>query len=82
VSAMAVINKLHPGVYIKNAIETMEITFKEFSTKTGISEKTLSAIINDKKEITYDIATKLSDFFDSSISYWMNLQTQYNLNSK
>ncbi len=79
---MAVINKLHPGVYIKNAIETMEITFKEFSTKTGISEKTLSAIINDKKEITYDIATKLSDFFDSSISYWMNLQTQYNLNSK
>ena len=79
---MAVINKLHPGVYIKNAIETMGITFKEFSTKTGISEKTLSAIINDKKEITYDIATKLSDFFDSSISYWMNLQTQYNLNSK
>ncbi len=76
---MANIRKLHPGIYIKNAIEAMEMTSKEFSIRTGISERTLSPIINEKGNITFDVAFKLSNFFGSSINYWTNLQTQYDL---
>ena len=76
---MSNIRKLHPGIYIKNAIETMEITSKDFSIKTRIPEKILLSIINEKENITFDIAFKLSNFFDNSIDYWINLQTQYDL---
>ena len=76
---MANIRRLHPGVYIKDNLDVMEMTAKEFSDRTGISERTLSSIINGKGDITFEVAYKLSQYFDSSINYWTNLQTQYNL---
>ena len=76
---MANIRKFHPGVYIKETLEAMEMTVREFSARTGISERTLSAIINRNEDITFDIAYKLSSYFDNSVNYWTNLQNQYNL---
>ena len=76
---MANIRKFHPGVYIKETLEAMEMTAREFQARTGISERTLSAIINRNEDITFDIAYKLSSYFDNSVNYWTNLQNQYNL---
>ena len=76
---MANIRRFHPGVYIKETLEAMEMTAREFSARTGISERTLSAIINRNEDITFDIAYKLSSYFDNSVNYWTNLQNQYNL---
>ncbi len=73
------IRKLHPGVYIKDALEAMEMSAKEFSLRTGISERTLSAIINAKGDITFEVAYKLSQFFDDTVNFWINLQNQYSL---
>lgn len=42
---MSNIKKLHPGIYIKNAIETMGMTSKEFSIKTGVPEKILLQLL-------------------------------------
>lgn len=76
---MANIRRIHPGVYIKESLDVMEMTAKEFAARTGISERTLSAIINGNGNITFDVAYKLSMFFDNSINYWTNLQTQYDI---
>lgn len=76
---MTNIRRIHPGIYIKEILETMEMTAKELSARTGISERTLSSIINGNGDITFDVAYKLSLFFDNSITYWTNLQTQYNV---
>lgn len=76
---MANIKSFHPGVYIKDALDAMEMTSKEFSVRTGISERVLSPIINGKGSITFEVAYKLSLFFDNSINYWTNLQNQYEL---
>ncbi len=76
---MVNIRRLHPGIYIKESLEAMEMTSKEFSARTGISERTLSAIINGVGDITFDVAYKLSLYFDNSINYWSNLQNQYNI---
>ena len=76
---MANIKKFHPGVYIKDNLEVMKMTSKEFSIRTGISERTISAIINKNGSITFDVAYKLAAFFDNSINYWTNLQTQYDV---
>lgn len=76
---MANIRKVHPGVYIKDLLEDNEMTSKELSIRTGISERTLSSIINENGRVTFDVAYKLSLFFDNSITFWTNLQTQYDL---
>ena len=76
---MANIRRLHPGIYIKESLEAMEMTSKEFSARTGISERTISAIINGVGDITFDVAHKLSLYFGNSINYWSNLQNQYNI---
>ena len=76
---MANIRRFHPGIYIKETLEAMEMTAREFSARTGIYERTLSTIINGNEDITFDIAYKLSLYFDNSVNYWTNLQNQYNL---
>ena len=71
------IRRTHPGVILKHSIESLEMSSKEFSYRTGISERTLSDLINKKGSITFDIAEKLSIFFGNDIRFWTNLQTQY-----
>ena len=51
---MANIRRFHPGMYIKETLEAMEMTARDFSARTGISERTLSAIINGNGDITND----------------------------
>ncbi len=79
---MSNIRRLHPGVYIKDELEVIEMTSRELSARTGISERTLSAIINGKGSITFDVAYKLSVFFDNSVNFWTNLQTEYDMYMK
>ena len=73
------IKRFHPGIYIKDSLEVMEMTAREFSYRTGISERTLSSIINGNGSITFDVAYKLSQYFDNSIEFWTNLQNNYDL---
>ena len=72
------IRRYHPGEYIKDALEALDMTAKEFSLRTGISERMLSGIIKGECDITFDTAFKLSEYFDNSINFWTNLQNQYN----
>lgn len=73
------LRRYHPGVYIKDALDALNMSSKEFSIRTGISERTLSDLINEKGNITFDIATKLSEFFGNSVNGWTNLQNAYDV---
>ena len=69
----------HPGVYVKDALEALGMTAKEFSARTGISERMLSGIMTGNCGITFETAYQLSEFFDNSVTFWTNLQNQYDL---
>lgn len=71
------IKRFHPGVYLKETIDVLDLTIDEFSVKTGISKDDLSLIVDEKMNITLDIAEKLAKYFDNSTNYWLNLQKQY-----
>ena len=73
---------VYPGLIIKKDLECMNMSAKEFAFRTGISERTLSAIMNDKGAITFDVAYKLSQYFDSSIEFWLRLQSNYDLENR
>lgn len=74
-----IIKRTHPGEIVRKSIEALNMPSKEFSYRTGISERTISDLINQKGSITFDIAEKLAEFFGNNIQFWMNLQTQYTM---
>lgn len=71
------IKRYHPGKYIQQYIDDLGMSNKEFSFRSGISERTLSDLLSGKGNITFAIANNLASFFDTSINYWTNLQNDY-----
>ena len=67
----------HPGYYIADIIEDMEISQAEFATRMGTTAKTLSQLINGQANISNDLAKKLSTMFGTSVEVWQNLQNTY-----
>lgn len=67
----------HPGYYIAEIIEDMEISQAEFATRMGTTAKTLSQLINGQANISNDLAKKLSAMLGTSVEVWQNLQNTY-----
>ena len=67
----------HPGYYIADIIEDMEISQAEFATRMGTTAKTLSQLINGQANISNDLAKKLSTMLGTSVEVWQNLQNTY-----
>ena len=67
----------HPGYYIADLIEDMEITQEEFSTRMGTTPKTVSRLVNGKCNLSNDLAKKISAMTGSSVDVWLNLQKAY-----
>lgn len=68
----------HPGEYLKDAIDELGMSQNEFAIRIGTTGKTISTIISGNSNITFDIASKLAEFFKTSVNVWLNLQTAYN----
>ena len=67
----------HPGKYVKDAIEALNMTQNEFAIRVGLTSKNLNTLINEKSNITFEVAEKLASFFDNSVDFWTNLQNRY-----
>lgn len=67
----------HPGYYIQELIEDMEITQAEFALRLGTTAKTISEIVNGITNISNDLALKLSNMLGTSPDIWLNLQTTF-----
>ena len=72
------ITAFHPGYYVEEAIQDMNISQNDFAKRLGVSEKTLSLFIDGKIDISYNLASKLSTVLGTSIQFWFNLQRIYN----
>lgn len=68
----------HPGYYIAEIIDDMEISQEEFATRMGTTPKTLSLLLAGKANLSNDLAGKLSTMLGISIEFWLNLQKSYN----
>lgn len=67
----------HPGYYIKELVEESGLTQQDFAKRLGTTPKNLSIIIRGEQSISNDIAMKLARMLDTSVSYWLNLQSSY-----
>ena len=69
----------HPGYYISDIIQEMEITQEEFAKRLDMTPKHLSEIVNGKAKVSPEIAQKLSVMLDLSVEMWLNLQMKYDI---
>lgn len=67
----------HPGYYIKDIIEDMEMTQSEFAKRLNTTNKTLSKLLNGKTPLSGELAKSLSQMLGTSIDVWLNLQEKY-----
>ena len=70
----------HPGAILRDVIlPEMNIAKKELAEILGISRQMLYGILNEKKAVSPETATKLGAFFGNSPTMWMNMQVKYDL---
>lgn len=69
-----------PGETIRENMKYLGMNQKELSTRLEMSPKHLSNIINGNEPITYETALKLETVIGPSASFWMNLETNHQLN--
>ena len=67
----------HPGYYINELIEEMDISQNEFALRLGTTEKILSKLINGEIPLSKNLAENLSLMTKTSVSVWLNLQAKY-----
>lgn len=71
----------HPGELIKDELKERNLTQKELSEMTGIKPSVLSETINGKRSVSLNVAVALEKALGVPAEVWMNLQTQYDLDS-
>ena len=68
---------IHPGETIKEVLEENNMSQEELAIRTGYSAKHVSEVINGKKGISSEFAKRLECVFNIPMSFWINLQGNY-----
>ncbi len=71
----------HPGEMIKDELKERNMTQKQLSELTGIKPSVLSETINGKRSVSLSVAMALEKAMGIPAEVWMNLQTQFDIDS-
>ncbi|MEA1969981.1 MAG: HigA family addiction module antitoxin [Thermodesulfobacteriota bacterium] len=70
----------HPGRILREYyIKPLNLTITKLAETLSVSIKALSAIVNEKKRVTPDMALRLAMAFGKTPEFWWNLQNNYDL---
>ncbi|MFB4348856.1 HigA family addiction module antitoxin [Microbacterium sp. CR_7] len=71
---------IHPGeVLMEDFIQGFGITQNKLAVSIGVPPRRINEIVHGKRAITADTALRLGRYFGVSAQFWLNLQTQYEL---
>ena len=70
----------HPGRVLRNMyIKPLKITITKMAEELCVSRKAVSAIVNERKSITPEMALRLSQALGTTPDLWLNLQKKHDL---
>ena len=69
----------HPGGVLSEELETLGISISKASKDLGISRQILSAILNERRPITSDMAVRIGHYIGNGAGIWAHMQTNYDL---
>jgi len=70
---------IHPGKFLKEALEELGTSQAEFARAIGISPMRISHVINGTRPVTAELALLFGRAFGQSPQYWLNLQATHDL---
>lgn len=71
---------VHPGeVLMEDFIKGFGITQNKLAVAIGVPPRRINEIVHGKRAVTADTALRLGKYFGVSAQFWLNLQTQYDL---
>ncbi|KST31890.1 XRE family transcriptional regulator [Escherichia coli] len=60
-------------------LEPLELKINELAEILHVHRNTVSALVNNNRKLTMDMAYRLAKAFDTSVDFWINLQTAVEL---
>ena len=72
----------HPGEHLKDEIEARGIKQNDLAVDLDLPKSTISEIIRGKKPVNPDIALRLEKVLGISAKFWMNAQSNYEIDQR
>ena len=70
----------HPGEILKKEfLEPLGMTQSQLAKEIHTTFRTINEIVKEKRNISPEMAIRLSRYFETSAELWLNLQSQYDL---
>ena len=60
-------------------LKPLEISQSQLAAAIGVSFRSINELVNEKRNLSSEMAIKLSKYFGTSPELWLNLQTQYDV---
>jgi addiction module HigA family antidote len=70
---------LHPGRFLKRELVARKLSANRLSLDIGVPPGRITDILNLRRAITADTAVRLGRYFGNSASFWLDLQSQYDI---
>jgi addiction module HigA family antidote len=70
---------IHPGEFLREIMEELEISQAQFARVIAVSPMRVSHVVNGTRPVTTELALLLGRAFGQSPQYWLNLQMAYDL---
>ena len=70
---------IHPGEFLREALEELGTSQAEFARAIGVSAMRVSHVVNGTRPVTAELALLFGRAFGQAPEYWLNLQAAYDL---
>ena len=70
---------IHPGAFLSEMLEDLDISQAQFARTIGVSPMRVSHVVHGARPVSAELALLFGQAFGQSPQYWLNLQTAYDL---
>jgi addiction module HigA family antidote len=70
---------IHPGEFLREILEELEISQAQFARAIGVSPMRISHVLKGARPVTAELALLIGRALGQSPQYWLNLQATYDL---
>ncbi len=71
---------VHPGeILLEEFLTPMEISQYRLAKDVGVPPRRINEIVHGARAVSADTALRLARYFGTSERFWLNLQSQYDL---
>ena len=70
---------VHPGVYLKEILDELELSQYRLAQELGVPAMRVSHVVRGQRPMTAELALRLGRYLNQSPRYWLYLQSRYDI---